>query len=141
MRRLSTLLACLAVLLPVGCGRPIATPQTLQVEGVRDVVRWGPDPDRYASWNSHTNRLVPVYAFGTRGAGPGIDLDDYRGEKSVYRDAKRLTELYGRLPDETLNPAADYFDQRAKHGAGPAGSAQMNWANSTGSFSGTTSTI
>jgi alkaline phosphatase len=41
----------------------------------------------------------------------GIDLASVRGEHSVYRDAKRLQQLYGYLPPGTLNPQADYFDQ------------------------------
>ncbi len=65
---------------------------------------WGPTADKYNSWVQHTNRLIPVYTFGAT-------LDAYRGEKSVYRDAGRLQELYGRLPEATLNPHAGYFDQ------------------------------
>jgi len=65
---------------------------------------WGSDPTRYSTWTSHTNRLVPVYTFG-------IGLDAVRGEKSVYRSPERLEQLYGRVPDGTLNPEAEYFDQ------------------------------
>ena len=65
---------------------------------------WGDQPDRYVAWSNHSNRLIPVYTFG-------IDLKAVAGERSVYRDEARLRELYGRLPEETLNPAADYFDQ------------------------------
>ncbi|MFM8291928.1 MAG: alkaline phosphatase, partial [Planctomycetia bacterium] len=65
---------------------------------------WGDQPARYAAWSNHSNRLVPVYSFGMR-------LDAVAGGNSVYRDASRLRDLYGRLPDRTLNPAADYFDQ------------------------------
>ena len=48
--------------------------------------------------------MIPVYTFG-------IDLDAVGGASSVYRDERRLTELYGRLPGRTLNPQAEYFDQ------------------------------
>jgi len=65
---------------------------------------WGTKPEKYMGWSTHSNRLIPAYAFG-------LSLDSVRGEKSVYRDAKRLTELYGRLPAMTVNPTADYFDQ------------------------------
>ena len=65
---------------------------------------WGEQPDRYAEWSNHSNRLIPVYTFG-------MTLADVSGEKSPYRDAERLRGLYGRLPDHTLNPEADYFDQ------------------------------
>jgi alkaline phosphatase len=65
---------------------------------------WGDQPERYAAWSNHSNRMIPVYTFG-------ITLDDVRGERSVYRDAGRLEPLYGRLPDATVNPEAEYFDQ------------------------------
>jgi alkaline phosphatase len=65
---------------------------------------WGDQPARYAAWSNHSNRLIPVYSFGMR-------LDAVAGGKSVYRDAARLRDLSGRLPDCTLNPAAEYFDQ------------------------------
>jgi alkaline phosphatase len=65
---------------------------------------WGDQPARYAAWSNHSNRLIPVYSFG-------MSLDAVASGNSIYRDATRLRELYGRLPDRTLNPAADYFDQ------------------------------
>jgi len=65
---------------------------------------WGDQPDRYISWSNHSNRLIPVYTFG-------MTLDAVAGPKSVYRDAAGLTKLYGRLPEDTLNPDAEYFDQ------------------------------
>ena len=69
---------------------------------------WGDQPDRFISWSNHSNRLIPVYTFG-------ITLDAVAGPNSAYRDATRLTSLYGRLPDDTLNPDADYFDQTDIH--------------------------
>lgn len=65
---------------------------------------WGDRPDVYAAWSNHSNRLVPVYSFG-------IGLDPLARERSVYRHADRLTALYGRLPERTLAPDADYMDQ------------------------------
>ncbi len=65
---------------------------------------WGDQPDRYDAWSNHSNRLIPVYTFG-------IGLDAVSGGNSVYRDASRLEQLFGRLPEATLNPAAEYFDQ------------------------------
>ena len=87
----------------------------IQAEAIREkkspVAHWGTDPENYMQWGTHSNRLIPVYAFGTKGAGEGVDLESYAGEKSVYRDEERLKELYGRLPEKTLNPEAEYFDQ------------------------------
>jgi len=65
---------------------------------------WGPDSTKYSTWTTHSNRLIPVYTFG-------IDLKPVAGANSIYRDAEKLTALYGGLPTETLNPAAEYFDQ------------------------------
>jgi alkaline phosphatase len=65
---------------------------------------WGADPEKYTGWSSHSNRLVPVYTFG-------LSLESVAGANSVYRDAKRIERLYGRLPEGTLNTAAEYFDQ------------------------------
>ena len=69
---------------------------------------WGDQPRRYAAWSNHSNRLIPVYAFG-------MPLDAVSGSNSVYRDAARLEELYGRMPDDTLDPAAAHFDQTDVH--------------------------
>jgi alkaline phosphatase len=65
---------------------------------------WGPDAQKYSSWTSHSNRLIPIYVFGG-------DLRGVAGEHSIYRDAQKLEQLYGRLPSETVNPQAEYFDQ------------------------------
>jgi alkaline phosphatase len=65
---------------------------------------WGDQPERYVAWSNHSNRLIPVYTFG-------LGLESVAGQRSVYRDEQRLRELYGRLPDATLNPEAEYFDQ------------------------------
>lgn len=65
---------------------------------------WGLDPKKYTGWKTHSNRLIPIYTFG-------ISLADVAGEHSPYRDADRIAKLYGRAPEGTLNPQADYFDQ------------------------------
>jgi len=65
---------------------------------------WGPNPAAYSSWTSHSNRLIPIYSFG-------IDLASVAGQNSLYRDESMIRGLYGFVPDETLNPQADYLDQ------------------------------
>lgn len=86
--------------------------QTKAIEaGKADWGHWGADPGNYVMWGSHSNRLIPVYTFGTRGAGEGIDLTSYQGEKSPYRSATALQRLYGRTPTNSVNPQAEYFDQ------------------------------
>jgi len=69
---------------------------------------WGNQPEHYISWSNHSNRLVPVYTFG-------IGLDAVSGANSAYRSEARLRTIYGRLPEQTLNPTADYFDQTDIH--------------------------
>ena len=65
---------------------------------------WGPNPEKYSSWTSHSNRLIPAYLFGG-------DFSRVAGEKSIYRSAEAIEKLYGFLPTETVNPQAEYFDQ------------------------------
>lgn len=79
--------------------------------GRSNVGHWGMTPDNYTEWGTHSNRLIPVYTFGTLGAGPGVDLTNYTGANSPYRDEQKLRQIYGRLPSETLNPHAEYCDQ------------------------------
>ena len=84
---------------------PIRQLQAVAEEaGAADWGYWGDQPGRYVGWSNHSNRLIPVYAFG-------VPKTLIGGVHSVYRDAERLQALYGRLPDQTLNPEADYFDQ------------------------------
>lgn len=80
-------------------------------DGKTPLGHWGLDPTSYTAWGSHTNRLIPVYTFGTRGAGKGVDLESYTGANSAYRSEEALRRIYGRLPTNTLNPTADYLDQ------------------------------
>ncbi len=72
--------------------------------GAADWGHWGPDASKYSSWTSHSNRLIPIYSFG-------MTMEAVKGANSVYRDASRLEQLYYRLPEDTLNPEATYFDQ------------------------------
>lgn len=65
---------------------------------------WGDQPEQYASYSSHSNRLIPVYTFG-------MTLDAVAGNNSVYRNSQQLKKLYGNEPAGTLNIAANYFDQ------------------------------
>jgi alkaline phosphatase len=62
--------------------------------------------DVFSNHTSHTNRLVPVYLFGRKG-----DLKSVMGGNSRYRDAGRIKETYGFLPENTLNARAVYADQ------------------------------
>ena len=65
---------------------------------------WGDTRDNYTDWATHSNRLIPVYSFG-------VDLESVQGKNSIYRSQQALEKLYGFLPEETLNPSANYFDQ------------------------------
>jgi alkaline phosphatase len=80
-------------------------------DGISPAAHWGWDQGQYTLWTSHTNRLIPVYTYGTRGAGKGIDLDDYTGANSPYRSEPRLVRMYERLPAGTFNAEAEYLDQ------------------------------
>jgi len=62
--------------------------------------------DVFSNHTSHTNRLVPVYVFGRK-----ADLGAVMGQNSRYRDPEKIKALYGFLPENTLNPRADYADQ------------------------------
>jgi alkaline phosphatase len=73
-------------------------------KGTAAWAHWGPNAQKYSSWTTHSNRLVPIYTFGGT-------LDAVTGENSLYRDAERIEKLYGRLPVETLNKSAMYCDQ------------------------------
>ena len=72
---------------------------------------WGPLADNYVAWKTHTNRLIPVYTFGTKGAAKGIDITGYTGTNSAYRSVDALRRIYGKVPTNTVNPEADYLDQ------------------------------
>jgi alkaline phosphatase len=72
---------------------------------------WGWEVDNYKLWGTHSNRLIPVYTFGTAGSGAGIDLSSYQGSASPYRAAASVQRLFGQVPEGTVNPQAEYFDQ------------------------------
>ncbi len=65
----------------------------------------GPD-DVFSNHTSHSNRLIPVYAFGKK-----VDLGAVSGSNSIYRNEAAIARLYGTLPPNTVNPDAQYFDQ------------------------------
>ncbi len=60
----------------------------------------------FSNHTSHSNRLIPVYVFGKK-----ADLGAVTGRNSAYRDAEKVRALYGRLPENTVNPEAEYCDQ------------------------------
>ena len=72
---------------------------------------WGTDAEKYTGWKTHSNRLIPVYTFGTKGGKPGVDLNSWFGEASPYRSAEKVQALYGYLPEQTVNPNAVWMDQ------------------------------
>jgi alkaline phosphatase len=60
----------------------------------------------YSNHTSHSNRLIPVYTFGSK-----IRLADVTGANSLYRDAGKVKALYGYDAPNTFNPQAEYCDQ------------------------------
>lgn len=72
---------------------------------------WGIEPDKYMGWKTHSNRLIPVYTFGTKGAGEGVDLDSYTGQNSPYRSESKVQAMYGYVPEKTVNSNAVWMDQ------------------------------
>ncbi|MCA9246455.1 MAG: alkaline phosphatase [Planctomycetales bacterium] len=87
----------------------------LQTEAIASnrssAAHWGWNAENYTQWGTHSNRLIPVYTFGTKNAGEGIDLQSYTGANSTYRDEAALLHLYGRVPTNTVNAHAEYCDQ------------------------------
>ena len=91
---------------------PIAELQAAAVKSnSSDFGHWGHDPSNYKMWGTHSNRLIPIYTFGTKGAGKGVDLDSYTGANSLYRNEGKIKELYGYDAPDTLNSKAEYCDQ------------------------------
>jgi alkaline phosphatase len=105
---------CLALILLTTIARADHI-RDLQTEAIQnkksEFGHWGWDANNYMAWGSHSNRLIPVYAFGTRNAGDGISLKSYQGKNSPYASEESLKKLYGYVPNGTLNPSAPYFDQ------------------------------
>lgn len=111
-RRLTFLVASFLVLASLAGADHIRDLQTHAIEAKKaDWGHWGVAADNYMDWGSHSNRLIPVYAFGTQGAGKGISLKSYQGADSPYASKKELKRLFGQVPNGTLNPTAPYFDQ------------------------------
>lgn len=96
----------------ISASDPIRDIQTMAIANKRsDFAFWGTDPTIWSNHTSHSNRLIPVYTFGTKGGGPGVDLDSWFGPKSVYRSEEKLRQIYGYLPERTVNSAAIWMDQ------------------------------
>lgn len=62
--------------------------------------------DVFSNHASHSNRMVPVYAFGRK-----VDLGSVTGANSRYRTAEGVRPLFGVVPPNTVNPEAEYADQ------------------------------
>src|SRR5262249_7887647 len=60
----------------------------------------------FSNHGSHSNRLVPVYVFGRK-----ADLSAVTGENSRYRDAEKVKQVFGTVPENTVNDQAVYADQ------------------------------
>jgi alkaline phosphatase len=60
----------------------------------------------FSNHTSHTNRLVGVYVFGRK-----ANLGSVMGENSRYRNAEKIRAAYAVVPENTVNPRADYADQ------------------------------
>lgn len=102
------LLACTSVV----ADDPIAEIQSAAItEGKSPVAHWGIDPDNYTLWRTHSNRMIPVYTYGTMKAGDGVDLRSYTGANSPYRSERKLAEIYGRTPQQTVCETATWLDQ------------------------------
>ncbi|QDT25324.1 alkaline phosphatase [Gimesia panareensis] len=109
-------LVLLAICSPVSAKKPEADHiRKIQTEAIRNkkspIAHWGFDPENYTQWSTHSLRLIPVYTFGTKDAGQGIDLNSYTGQNSPYRNAKKLESIYGYLPENSVNATAEYLDQ------------------------------
>ncbi len=72
---------------------------------------WGVEPDNYFQWTTHSNRLIPVYTFGTGRAEGAVNLNHYMGKNSPYRSETQVRRIYGRLPERTVNENATWMDQ------------------------------
>jgi alkaline phosphatase len=62
--------------------------------------------DVFSNHGSHSNRQIPVYAWGKK-----ADLGLIMGAASSYRDPEKLKAIYGYVPENTVNPEAEYADQ------------------------------
>ncbi len=78
-------------------GQKVSRPYHFGSQGANDV---------FSNHASHTNRLIPIYAFGRK-----ADLSAVTGANSAYRDPEKVKALYGVVPANTVNPRATYADQ------------------------------
>ncbi|WP_339728925.1 alkaline phosphatase [uncultured Gimesia sp.] len=109
-------LILLAIVTTVSAEKPgadhIRKIQTTAIQNKKSpVAHWGFDPENYTQWSNHSLRLIPVYTFGTKGNPQGLDLNSYTGKNSPYRNKKALETIYGFLPENSVNPEAEYLDQ------------------------------
>jgi len=118
LNRLTTVaVACAALLASSAAGRAAGADhlRELQTQAIEldqsPTAHWGVNPEKYTQWGSHSNRLIPVYTFGTRGAGAGIELSGYTGANSPYRSAEALRRIYGFDPADSVAPEAEHCDQ------------------------------
>ncbi|WP_417848477.1 alkaline phosphatase [Thalassoglobus sp.] len=112
MPRIFLLLTFASLLIPQANADHIFELQTNAIkDGKAEFGHWGWEKDKYMLWGTHSNRLIPVYTFGTLNSGEGINLQSYVGKNSIYRSEKKLTDLYGQVPEGTVNPKAEYMDQ------------------------------
>ena len=63
--------------------------------------------DVFSNHDGHTNRLIPIYTFGRRRSTSAPSP----ARNSAYRDAAKVRKMYGFLPENTVNPDAQYADQ------------------------------
>ncbi len=60
----------------------------------------------FSNHTSHSNRLIPIYVFGRK-----ADLGAITGKNSRYRTEAGVRAVFGRVPEHTVNPEAEYADQ------------------------------
>lgn len=72
---------------------------------------WGTDTGKYSDWTKHSNRLVPIYTYGTAQDRGRLNLQNFAGENSPYRSAESVRRLYGRIPERTVDENAVWMDQ------------------------------
>ncbi|MEQ9410036.1 MAG: alkaline phosphatase [Fuerstiella sp.] len=116
VRLLNLMVACAcgvaSLLSESSAGDPVAELQSAAMAtGRSGLGHWGTDPEKYSDWKTHSNRLVPVYTFGTGHADGALNLNHYTGPNSPYRSAEAVKRLYGRLPERTVTETAVWMDQ------------------------------
>ena len=61
--------------------------------------------------SSRTTPAIPTAWSRSTSSAAKADLGAVTGENSRYRDPEKIKALYGFLPENTVNPHADYADQ------------------------------